>query len=865
LEEEMREDPESPDQRYQRIKAILFEALEVPAAERGTWLTRRCGSDEALRAEVDELLAGYQDTGGFLGRRPEIELRPRTSEPQRVPEAIGAYRVLGRLGWGAMGVVYLAEQETPRRRVALKVLRADCHEPTVRGRFEREARSLARLSHPGIAHIYESGVVPTEVGEQAFLALELVPGGTLREHCREQGLDDRARIELVIALCEAVQHAHDHGVLHRDLKPDNVLIDAGGRPKIVDFGVARLADEVRESLCTRTGQLIGTVAYMSPEQLRGAQVDERTDQYALAVMLYELLTGHLPTESRAGTLVEAVRRVDHEDPTPPSTHDPRLRGDLETVLLKALESEPARRYARVEDLAQDLRSVLEGRPVIARPPTRLYQLRKLVGRHRLLAGSVGATILALAVGLGMALEGNREARAAERRLASERRSVLSLSNLRRVEELRAEAGRLIPFGPEQVEPLRDWLARAEALRANLGRHREDLALLREHQNQESLGDPDESAFLLEALEQLVTEIEDLVGPDGDGSLVRDIRRRLALGEELERRTLIEPAEAWRRALRSIADPTSRYGGLCIERQLGLVPLGPDGESRLEEFLVYGTGTIPERGQDGQLEIVDSTGVILVLLPGGPFLMGSQSTDLDGPNFSPSTQSHEGPPRRVVLDPFLIGKHEVTQAQWDAFVSEDPSYWRPGESHNGQPVTLRFPVESISRSEARDFALRIGCELPTEARWEYVARADQPLPISSYDYAWRERVNAPEVRTGFPAEVGSYVPSAFGLFDTMGNVSEWCLDVFKVKYFELPLRPGDGLVLAEPDGDWSIRGGAFSRWEGSLRLAGRFDMRENTRSVGIGLRVVRSLSGSWFRADPVGFLGTCGSHLEPDPR
>ncbi len=335
--------------------------------------------------------------------------------------AIEGYRLLGELGRGGMGVVYEAEQLSPPRTVALKVVRGAqfVDQDTLR-LFQREIRVLARLSHPGIAALYDAGCT---AGGEHYFAMELVRGTSLSK--RAQELDRRARLELFRQLCEAIDFAHQRGVVHRDLKPSNVLVTAEGRIKVLDFGLAKITDQdvSQTSLHSEPGQIRGTLAYMSPEQARGdpAAIDLCSDVYSLGVVLYELLTGKLPTDVFQVHIHEAARRICEEKPRRPSAHDPSLRGDLETIVLKALEKEPARRYGSAASLAEDVRRFLDDEVLLARPPSALYELSKLVRRHTL-PFVLAAAIFVLALGTAI-WTGALYGRESELRLESERKTV----------------------------------------------------------------------------------------------------------------------------------------------------------------------------------------------------------------------------------------------------------------------------------------------------------------------------------------------------------------------------------------------------------------------------------------------------------
>src|SRR5690349_19449322 len=337
--------------------------------------------------------------------------------PQALPATIGPYRVFAPLGEGGMGTVYEAEQEHPRRRVALKVIRGGQFVDAQSVRlFQREVQTLARLLHPNIAAIYEAG--HTEAGEH-FFAMELVRGATLDRFvaARTGALDEaeiRFRLRLFLTLCEAVSYAHQRGVIHLDLKPSNVIVPAPEESgsastarglKVLDFGLARItASDVEVSVLSDVGVIRGTLPYMSPEQVRGEsdRVDVRSDVYSLGVILQEMLTGKRPYDVGGLSVVEAIRVISEQAPTPlrqawTGTKAPDL--DLQTIVGKALEKEPNDRYASAAALAEDVERYLDSRPILARAPSTAYRLRKLVRRHRTLAGGIAATAVALLAGI----------------------------------------------------------------------------------------------------------------------------------------------------------------------------------------------------------------------------------------------------------------------------------------------------------------------------------------------------------------------------------------------------------------------------------------------------------------------------------
>lgn len=390
-------------ERWHRLNRIFEAAAPRAAAERAAILERFCADDSELRSEADSLLAAHDAATGFI-ETPAFDAAPRCSNPGEgllIPpgERLDHYTIIRLLGRGGMGVVYEAEQAHPRRRVALKVMRPDATSPELQQRFVREASVLARLSHPGIAQVFEAGVAATPAGFQPYFSMEIVPGEPITAYARSHNLDTRARLALFARVCDAVQHAHEKGTLHRDLKPSNILVTANDQPKILDFGVARVTDgdTLLATRQTRPGELIGTLAYMSPEQVRGSEreLDTRSDIYALGVLLYELVVGRLPYDLNGRNVMEVGRVIVEQRPAPLRAARREFSHDLDTIVQKALEKEPSRRYASADALATDLRRYLDLRPILARPPSTAYLLRKFVARHR--AASV--LVIALAVGL----------------------------------------------------------------------------------------------------------------------------------------------------------------------------------------------------------------------------------------------------------------------------------------------------------------------------------------------------------------------------------------------------------------------------------------------------------------------------------
>jgi tetratricopeptide (TPR) repeat protein len=314
---------------------------------------------------------------------------------------VGHYRILRLLGEGGMGAVYEAEQDQPRRRVALKVIKAALASPDLIRRFTQESQTLGRLHHPGIAHIFEAGGADSAFGFQPFFAMELIDGKPLVQYANEHQLSTRGRIELMVQICDAVQHAHQRGIIHRDLKPANILVDENGQPKILDFGLARATDyDTETTRQTNMGQLLGTLAYMSPEQVLAdpLALDTRSDVYALGVMLYELLGGRLPYDLPR-SLHQALRAIQEAEPVPLGTLNRAFRGDLETIVSKALEKDKNRRYSSASGLAADLQRYLDNQPISARRASAGYQVKKFAQRHKALVTGLSAALGILVMGV----------------------------------------------------------------------------------------------------------------------------------------------------------------------------------------------------------------------------------------------------------------------------------------------------------------------------------------------------------------------------------------------------------------------------------------------------------------------------------
>ncbi|MCC6349522.1 MAG: protein kinase [Candidatus Eisenbacteria bacterium] len=506
---------------WRLLRDLYGELIKLPRAERAAFVDRALAGQPGLRRRMEALLESAESMGSFLApARPE-----GAGEAPEPGSLVGPYRIVRPLGQGGFGIVYLAEQDRPiRRQVALKLIKPGMDTRLVIARFESERQALALMDHPAIARVYDAGEAKSG---RPYFAMEYFPGLPITAYCDAERLRLRERLELFAAVCDAVQHAHQRGVVHRDLKPSNLLVARGERGttlKVIDFGIGKAIVDTADdrSQMTREGMVLGTLGYMSPEQAGAirAHVDTRSDIYSLGVVLYELLVGELPFDRarlQNAEWSEAIRIIREEEPpglavrfdrgataeladrraSDERTLRRQLRGELEWITLRALEKEPDRRYASASELAADVRRYLSNEPVLARAPSAAYRLRKFARRHRVGVAAAALVMLAIVAGGIAATIGLTRAVRAERAAGRESAAARQVSDF--LVELFAAAGpdrargqsltapMLLDEGTRRIRstPLDDTVVRARLLTAmgtahlNIALDDQGLTLLRE--------------------------------------------------------------------------------------------------------------------------------------------------------------------------------------------------------------------------------------------------------------------------------------------------------------------------------------------------------------------------------------------------
>ena len=714
------------------------------------------------------------------------ELEPRASS--HAMRSFGAFELLAEIGRGGQGVVYLAHDTRMHRRVALKLLHAST---SMSGeamlRFRREVEAASRLNHPGICPLFEASShdgIP-------YLAMAWIDGDSLAQIVRERkSADDEptgstSRIDQALVIGESVARAlhaaHEAGVVHRDVKPGNIMLTPDGQALVLDFGLA-YASESQSGTVTREGDVFGTPAYMSPEQIdpKHGRVDRRSDVYSLGASLFELLTLRRPFE--APTRDALYRAVLNDEVDDPRKHNRAISRDLAIVITTAMSKDRRYRYQNALEFAEDLRRVRELEPIAARPASPLLRTRRWVQRNPALTISLSCIFVLLGVALFQALR----LVDAQRETLDERQALI---DVRAMPFLVDEAEGLWPAIPEKVGDFDAWLREAEALLERVPLVRSALAKL----------DADNSAHDARRAHGAAY----VAGLGAFDELVADVKRRRDSAFALAT-VMSESQEPWKRAARQIRE-SRIYRGLEIKPQLGLVPLGPDPRTGLQEFVHVQSGDIPRRDERGRLQLDESHGIVFVLLPSRAFWMGAQAKP--GPNFDRDPYPCPIKLERVRVPAFFIAKFEMTQAQWKRTTGNNPSWWafpmvlrHKDTGHARRRATGMHPVEQVTWTQADRTMRRLDLRLPSSAQWEYACRAGRGTrwPTGDDISSLRSFANlsdATVARTAdslqlpwpidpglddghiYHAPVGSFEPNAFGLYDMIGNVLEFCSDAF----------------------------------------------------------------------------------------
>ncbi len=894
-------------------------------------------SMQRRQEELDELIARFGLAGSLSERLashfgsgvdPKVELEGEDADPgDFTAKVVGRlagraastrYRLKGQVAEGGMGAILRVWDEDLRRHLAMKVILgrreapSDATPPVDRrqlARFLEEAQVTGQLDHPGIVPVHELGL---DAQGRAYFTMKLVKGRDLKAvfdlvATGEEGWNPVRALGVLQKVCEAMSYAHDKGVIHRDLKPANIMVGRYGEVYVMDWGLAKIlgreeardvrlrpdassgptvirsdrrehaADTPDSPLYTMDGDVVGTPAYMPPEQAEGdlEAMGPHSDVYAVGAMLYHLLAGHMPyvrTGQRASNYA-VWRWVKEGPPTSLEREAPTAPAELVAIADRAMARDPRNRYPDMPALARDLAAYLEGRVVSAYETGAWAEGKKWIRRNRALATSLAAAVLILVAGIVTSLlyageaqqqaeRADREAQSARDLAAAETQARLTADRLReeaqdRERELRVRgliqdlaafdaASQSLDYALRQSEPSHVWwprqarlllqgqeedLARGLPWRPGLAEAQRRLAELRARAMDPT---PEDSVDG----ERRVWRFENSDEEWWHGqlnTLVGDLQRlEERLGFVLRSVETPEAVAAWKEAIAAI-EAHPRYGGLKLAPQIGLLPIGPDPVSGLWEFAHLQTGEPPRRSTDGKLELTGETGLVFVLLPGGRFWMGAQRSDREGRNYDPQADDNESPVHEVALSPFFLSKYEMAQGPWRRIARRYSVDTRYSPLRPQHWVNWEDCIAELVRADA-------WITLPTEAQWEYACRAGTDTP-------WWTGPDADSLRgkenvklnddAGATMHIGRLAANPFGLHEMHGSLGEWCLDGSGAQYgTELRVDPLDP---ADQSHERSLRSG--ESWNGPMfsRSSYRGWYEPGFRSGGIGLRPARRIT------------------------
>lgn len=838
--------------------------LDAPALE------RMCAQHPDLAPELRDAFAGYLRARAMVTQHAADSLRTDEFEDR------------GEIGRGGMGVVRHVYDGSLRRELAAKMLRADLvGDPRAYSRFVAEAQVTSQLDHPGIVPVHCLG---TDAAGRPFFTMKLVRGRNLADVFADLAAGHAdwtvpRAVGVLLRVCEAVDYAHEKGVVHRDLKPQNIMVGPFGEVFVMDWGLARVAangesalQSVRQDLAhgapespllTGSGEVLGTPYYMAPEQARGDadSVGVQSDIYSLGAMLYHLLSGEPPYQRTTDGDPGKVRRATETGP-PASVRSIAAGAPRELVAVceRAMARRPRDRYPDMKAVRGDLSAWLEGRVVRAYEGGAWPALRKWVRRNRVLAAALGVVAIALPTIVGLWSFGRTRAREAERATVLRYGEDLS--------EARSQAAALFPAWPELVPALESWLRdRGEPLlRAEPYVERMLASLAPDIAQHDAF-----AAFLRDTYQKLVTELRRFGDPEN--GTVASVQRRLAWARSAQAQ-LDNHAARWHQARDAIAaaddvvaSAAYRAVPIHLEPELDLVPIGMNPVTKLWEFhhlpSAGDPSFVPQHEADGTIHVGADTGIVFVLVPGGRFVMGADQ-DPASPYHDPNAEKNEGPAHEVSLSPFFIARCETSVSQWSRLWGYRGSL---SDAAHGRPATVDLWADAV-----RGLGLH-GLSLPTEAQWEYAARAGTTTPywtgpdVSSLrgkanladEASRRSGVWWPGLEVGFDdgfpvlAPIDALPPNPWGLHSVHGNVAEWIQDTF-VGYDAAP-RAGDGL-RGDVNGQIRItRGGDYSSTGRRVRSTFRGTLLGNGGVYGIGVRAARKLRG--FEPAPPPGLATRG--------